>query len=191
MAIPACDNAIGPDAYKPGDTIISKSKKSIYITNTDAEGRLLLMDAITYLAEKYTPKRIVSIATLTGTSTMFFGPHYMAIMGNDHELQEQLISAGKTVNEKLCPVPFDPIYDEYLKWDTADYVNAPEGVGGGTIIPGRLLYLVGLADFPEIPYLHIDGAQINEADPQKKYLDGPTGMGSRLLAEYLSQFRKK
>jgi leucyl aminopeptidase len=126
--IPATENMPGGNAYKPGDIIGSLSGKTIEIINTDAEGRLILADAITY-AKQLGVKKMIDIATLTGGSRVALGDAAAAIMGNNDELVGKLLDCSRSTGEKLWRLPLYEEYKEYLKSDAADIKNSTETGG--------------------------------------------------------------
>ncbi|HOW98020.1 MAG TPA: leucyl aminopeptidase [Kiritimatiellia bacterium] len=179
--LPAAENMPGGDATRPGDIIRSYSGQTIEILNTDAEGRLLLADALS-LAAEYKPAAIVDLATLTGASVVALGHVLSAVMGNRPEIVEQLRQAGETSGERLWPLPLLPEYDEDIKGAFSDLKNVGER-GAGTIIGGTFLrHFV-----PEsIPWAHLDIANTAYEESTKPYAPaGPTLFGARLLVEWL------
>ncbi len=135
--IPTCENIPGGDANKPDDIVISMSGQSIEILNTDAEGRLILCDAMTY-AERFNPKFVIDIATLTGSCVATFGTVASGLMGNDKELMDLLLDASERSSDKVWPLPLWDEYDEELRSPVADMAN----IGGqysGAITAGCFL----------------------------------------------------
>lgn len=129
----ACtENMPSGSATKPGDVITSMAGLSIEITNTDAEGRLVLADALTY-AKQFNPKFVIDIATLTGAMVIALGYVTTGFMSNDQELSEKILKAGEQSQEKIWRMPLDPAYHDMLNSPVADMVNAPAGRVGGSI----------------------------------------------------------
>ncbi len=179
--LPAAENMPGGDATRPGDIVRAYSGKTIEILNTDAEGRLLLADALS-LAAEYKPAAIVDLATLTGASIVALGYVLSAVMGNNGNLVDRLIEAGEASGERLWPLPLLPEYDEDIKGAFSDLKNIGDR-GAGTIIGGTFLrHFV-----PEsIPWAHLDIANTAYEESAKPYAPaGPTMFGARLLVEWL------
>jgi leucyl aminopeptidase len=120
--VPAVENMPSSTATKPGDIVKSMSGQTIEILNTDAEGRLILCDALTY-ADRFKPDTVIDIATLTGACVVALGNHATGLFSNNDELAEQLLQAGKTANDRAWPMPIWPEYDEQLKSNFADMAN--------------------------------------------------------------------
>ncbi len=184
--VPATENMPSGRAQKPGDVVRTMSGKTVEVINTDAEGRLILADAITY-ARQLGAQKIVDLATLTGACVVALGSVYAAIFGNDQALVERLIAAGRTAGEKLWPLPLDPEYREQLKSEIADLKN----VGGRKA--GAITAAYFLKEFAEeTPWAHLDIAGTAWLEESKPYLaSGPTGMGVRTLAEFVCQLAEE
>jgi len=178
--IPSTDNRPGGNAYTQGDIITMFNKMSVEIGNTDAEGRLILADAISY-ASKYTPELIIDIATLTGSAAMTFGNQAIAVMTNaDRKYINLLEECGNDVYERIAELPFWDEYGELLKSDVADLKN----IGGreaGAIIAGKFL-----ERFAEFPLIHMDiaGTEMLKKDDYYRLKSGPAS-GLRLLSAFL------
>jgi leucyl aminopeptidase len=129
--VPATENLPDGDASKPGDVVTSMSGQTIEILNTDAEGRLILCDALTY-AKKFDPHVVVDIATLTGACVVALGKHASGLLSNDQDLANQLLSAGQTSGDRAWQLPLWDEYDEQLKTNFADMANIG-GRDAGTI----------------------------------------------------------
>jgi leucyl aminopeptidase len=178
--IPSTDNRPGGNAYTQGDIITMFNKMSVEIGNTDAEGRLILADAISY-ASKYSPELIIDIATLTGSAAMTFGNQAIAVMTNaDRKYIKLLEECGNDVYERIAELPFWDEYGELLKSDVADLRN----VGGreaGAIIAGKFL-----ERFAEFPLIHLDiaGTEMLKKDDFYRLKNGPAS-GLRLLSTFL------
>ena len=178
--VPATDNRPGFNAIAPGDVLTMFSGTTVEIMNTDAEGRLILADAISY-SSKYDPMLVISIATLTGSAAMTFGTIASAIMGNaPEEYITAMESSGEEVFERVAPLPFWDEYSESLKSDIADIKNLGTREGGA-IIAGKFL-----ASFTTAPFIHIDiaGPAMLKKDDGYRLKEGP-GTGVRLLAEFI------
>ena len=180
--VPATDNRPGGNAYTQGDIITMHNKMSVEVANTDAEGRLILADAISY-ASRFKPELIIDIATLTGSAAMTFGNQAIAVMGNaDRKYFKLLEDCGNEVYERIAELPFWEEYDEFIKSDNADIKN----VGGreaGAITAGKFL-----EHFTEYPLIHMDIAGTGglKKDDFYRLKDGP-GAGLRLLATFLKR----
>src|SRR5262245_45074014 len=176
------ENMIGGRAYKPGDVLKTMRGKTVEVTNTDAEGRLVLIDALAY-AQTHKPDAIIDLATLTGACVVALGPLAAGVMGNDPKLVETLCETGAEVGEKMWPMP---LYDEYLEImasDVADLRNSGER-WGGALTAG--LFLQEFVD-EKTPWAHMDIAgpafQEKETPMARK---GGTGAGVRTLVRYIS-----
>jgi leucyl aminopeptidase len=127
--IPTCENMPSGHAVKPGDVVTSLSGQTIEILNTDAEGRLILCDALTY-AERFKPQAVVDVATLTGACVVALGHHNSGLFCSDDELAEQLIEASRSAQDPVWRMPLDEEYDEALKSNFADMANVGPRAGG-------------------------------------------------------------
>ncbi len=132
-AIGLAENLIGKDAYKPGDIVKSKSGKTVEIDNTDAEGRLVLADVLTFVQENYKVDYVFDVATLTGAVTIALGLYYTAILGNDQEMIDNVIEVSKETHEQLWQLPIDDDFAEMMKGSIADLTNSSGQRNGGTI----------------------------------------------------------
>jgi len=156
LLIPAVENAIAGDAMRPGDILASRKGLSVEIANTDAEGRLILGDALTRAAEgdgDARPELIVDFATLTGAARVALGPDLPALLANDEALAADLLAAGEAVGDPLWRLPLWAGYRDMLKSDVADLNNAPEGGFAGTITAALFLEKFVPADRP---WAHLD-----------------------------------
>ena len=135
--IPTCENMPGGRAIKPGDVVTSLSGQTIEILNTDAEGRLILCDALTY-AERFKPAAVVDVATLTGACVIALGHHHSGLYANDDELAEDLLAASRSALDPAWRMPLDAEYDEGLKSNFADMANVA-GRAGGSITAAKFL----------------------------------------------------
>ena len=177
------ENAIGPAAYKPGDVISGYAGKSVEIGNTDAEGRLVLADALAYLVRNYKPARMIDLATLTGACVVALGFDYSGLFSNSDKLASQLIEAADQTDDRIWRMPVYPESKEYIKSPIADLKNTSNIKGGGAITAAEFLH-----QFTEdTPWAHLDIAGSAWADGQGRmyYGHGATGAGVRLLTNYL------
>ncbi len=174
--IASAENMPGPSATKPGDIITSMAGKTIEVLNTDAEGRLVLCDALTY-AERYKPKAVVDIATLTGACIVALGHHISGMISNNDTLAEQLTGAGEKSADQVWQLPMNDDYQKQLKSNFADIANIG-GPGAGTITAGCFL-----ARFAEkFDWAHLDIAGTAWHSGANK---GATGRPVALLSQYL------
>lgn len=179
--VPATDNRPDGNAYVPGDVITMMSGKTVEVLNTDAEGRLILADALHY-AKRYQPQLILEFSTLTGAAAAAIGPQGIVCMGEvDETTRRALQDSGNTVYERLAEFPFWEEYDDLLQSDIADLKN----IGGpvaGAITAGRFL-----KHFTEAPYMHFDIAApaFSKSNDSYRGKNG-TGVGVRLLFDFFS-----
>lgn len=178
------ENAIGSGAYKPGDVIRSYDGKTVEIANTDAEGRLVLADAISYIRKNYKPSKIVDIATLTGACSVALGHDYSGLMTNDDTLAEIFLKCGYETDDRLWRLPLYPELRDQLKSQYADLKSTglPRGVGGTISAAEFLRQFAG-----ETPWAHLDiaGTAFVESAGRLYFNYGATGSGVRLLTEFL------
>ena len=178
--VPATENMPGGSAIKPGDVLKTMSGKTIEVLNTDAEGRLILADALTY-AEKYKPKVVIDMATLTGACVIALGHHATGLLGTDEKLIDAVKKAGEATGERLWQFPLWEEYDEMIKSDIADVKNIG-GRGAGTITAAGLLKKFA----SEYPWAHLDIAGTAWTGKPKPYVPkGAVGIGVRLIVQYL------
>lgn len=178
--VPATENMPSGRAQKPGDILRSMSGKTIEVINTDAEGRLILADAVSY-ARHLGATRIIDLATLTGAVSVALGSVYAAILGTDQHLIDDLIAAGREAGEKLWQLPLDREYREQLRSDIADVKNV------GSKKAGTITGAYFIREFVEdTPWAHLDIAGVAWLEESKPHLaSGPTGFGVRTLANYV------
>ena len=174
--VPATENLPGGRATKPGDIVTSMSGQTIEILNTDAEGRLILCDAITF-ASRFKPEVVIDIATLTGACVIALGSHASGLFGNDGLLSQSLVEAGEYAGDRAWPMPLWPEYGEALESNFADVAN----VGGREA--GAITAAAFLARFAEpFRWAHLDIAGTAWRGGKQK---GATGRPVRLLVQYL------
>ena len=181
--VPATDNRPGEHAMLPGDIIRLSNGKTVEIINTDAEGRLILADALLY-AQKYDPELVIDLATLTGSAQMAIGKYGMAGMHQGAtEAMDKLKQSGWNVYERIAELPFWEEYGEEMESDIADLRNIGKGGGGGAITAGKFL-----AHFISYPWIHLDIAGVAFMDSRESYRGkGATGVGVRLLYDFLKE----
>jgi leucyl aminopeptidase len=178
--LPTAENMPDGKAYKPGDVITSMSGQTVEITNTDAEGRLILCDALHY-ALKYKPGVMIDLATLTGACVVALGHEASGMMGNDQGLLGDLKKAGERSGERVWELPLWDSYGEVMKSDIADLKNAGSRDGGSITAGWFLKQFVG-----KTRWAHLDIAGTAWGDKARPYTPkGATGVGVRLLIEYL------
>ena len=180
----ATENMLGCAAYKPGDIVKAMNGKTIEVLNTDAEGRVVLADALSF-ASKQNVEEIIEFSTLTGACMVALGDLCSGLMSNDKKLEEKLIAAGEASGERLWPLPTWVEYDEKVKSEYADVKNIGEPMMAGPVAGYSLLKMfVG-----ENKFAHLDiAATADVPKPKAPYnVVGATGMGVRLGIEYLMQ----
>ena len=184
--IPFTENLIGKNALKPSEIIKSYAGKTIEITNTDAEGRLILADAIAYAIKEYKPKLLIDIATLTGACMVALGDRYAGLFGNDETLIGQLLEAGKETDELLWHMPIHKNHSKAMKGQYADLRNADIGSERHA---GASKGAAFIKEFvKKTPWAHIDiAAPAFTTDPKKYESKGATGFGLRVLARFLEK----
>src|SRR2546430_2776222 len=178
--IPATENLPSGTAVKPGDVVKSHLGKTIEIINTDAEGRLILCDALSY-ARRFKPAAVIDAATLTGAVVVALGHVAIGEMGNDDALLAEVREAGERAGERCWPLPLWDEYRELLKSDIADVKNSG-GRGAGSIAGGWFL-----REFVDgFPWVHLDiaGTAYTDAEPPHQ-TKGPTAVGVRLFTEFI------
>jgi leucyl aminopeptidase len=178
--VPATDNRPGLNAYAPGDVITMYDGTTIEVLNTDAEGRMILADALAY-SNKFNPELVIDAATLTGAAVVAIGTKASCLMSNaNKEINDSLIESGDLVHERLVQMPFWDDYKEELKSSIADMKNIGSRYAG-MITAGKFL-----EHFVKAPYVHLDIAGPAFLDGQENYKGkGGTGVGIRLLLNFL------
>ena len=185
--MPLTENLPSGSAARPGDIIKTRSGKTVEIISTDAEGRVILADAIDY-AKTFGPRAIIDLATLTGACVVALGYECSGLMGNDEKLLAEIEKAGIRSGEKVWRLPMWKEYNEYNKSDVADIKNVgPSGGAGGTIAGGKFLESFVPKD---VPWAHIDIAGTAWKEQAKPYFAlGATGVGVRLLTAFFEEFK--
>jgi len=180
--VPLTENMPGGSAIKPGDILTASNGKTIEVLNTDAEGRLILADALVY-AQRYKPKALIDLATLTGAVIMALGHQAAAAVGTDSKLIQKLIASGDVTGERLWQLPLYEEFEKAIKSDIADLKNiTSKGVGAGTIT-GAAFLKPFTGDFP---WVHLDIAGTAWTSNEKPYVPkGGSAYGVRLLIDYL------
>jgi len=182
--MPATENLPSGKAYKPGDILKTLSGQTVEVISTDAEGRLILSDALTY-SLRYQPKAIIDLATLTGACVIALGDHVIGLFGNDESLLKRVEEASSKTRERAWRLPLWDDYFEYLKSDSADFRNV------GTRAAGAIIGAIFLSKFVEkIPWVHLDIAGPASIEKERPYIPrGGTGTGVRLLIQMLRDWK--
>lgn len=186
--IAACENMPSGSAYRPGDVVRAKNGKTIEVSNTDAEGRVTLADALSYAVE-HTPKAIIDLATLTGACMIALGDTHAGLWSNQDSLREQLISSARRTGENIWPMPMPDEYRPLIDSQVADLRNIPSSRFGDAITAAMFLKeFVG-----DTPWAHIDIASPAYYEhPRLPYypVPGASGYGVRLLVDFLKGFKE-
>ena len=181
--VPATDNRPSGNAYAPGDVVTMYNQSTVEVLNTDAEGRMILADALSYAA-KYNPELVIDLATLTGSAANTIG-HFgiVSMQKNARNQHNNLEKTGHKTHERLAEMPFWDDYDELIKSDIADIKNLG-GAFGGAITAGKFL-----SKFINSPWIHLDIAGPAYTTSRYNYRGkGATGMGVRLLYNYVKEY---
>ena len=180
------ENMVSGNAQRPGDIVKSYSGKTIEVLNTDAEGRLVLADALTYTEKKYKPEFIVDLATLTGAIIVALGSEFAGLFSNNDKLSNQLYVAGQKVGEKVWRMPLNKNYDKLINSKNADMQNINYVGGAGSTTAAQFLQRFILN---KTPWAHLDiagmafskyGGALNS--------EGATGFGVRLLNQLIEDY---
>ena len=184
--IPSTENLNGAKAFKPGDILTAYNGKTIEVLNTDAEGRLILADALSYASKHYDPEFIIDFATLTGAVVVTLGHIATGVMGTDNKLMQKVKESSKSTGEKVWELPLWPEYCKQIKSDIADVKNMGSAGQAGSIAAGAFLKeFVGKG----IPWVHFDiagtawGAKPSSVNPK----GSATGVGIRLVLDMLEK----
>jgi leucyl aminopeptidase len=184
--VPATENLLSGDALKPGDIITHHNGKTSEVDNTDAEGRLILADALSY-ASKFKPDLVIDLATLTGAVVVALGHHATGMMGNAQSFMDRLKESGERAYERVWQLPMFEEYDRQIKSDVADVKNVGGRWGGAITAAAFLKKFIG-------PYqwVHLDIAGTAILEESTEYLSkGGSGVGVRLLVDFLRHWRKQ
>ncbi len=182
---PCTENIPGAEAYKPGDIIKTMDGSTIEVLNTDAEGRVILSDALSY-AHRYQPSAVIDLATLTGAAIVILGHEGTPMVGNDQRVMDILQKASLMTQDRLWPLPLWEEYKEAVKSDVADLRNITDGFGAGTITGGAFLeHFVR-----PLPWAHLDIAGTGWNTGAKPWMiAGATDVGVQLLVEVAKQWK--
>ena len=179
------ENALGGASYRPGDIVRTYNGTTVEIGNTDAEGRMVLADALAYAVQDLHPSALIDVATLTGAAALGLGKRHAALFGNDPQLLSALEAAASSSGEPLWQLPLVPEYDYLLESASADLAHvAPVGAKAGA---GAILGALFLEKFVDgTPWIHLDIAGPMEVSSDThEYSKGATGFGARLLIAFL------
>ncbi|HJD62545.1 MAG TPA: leucyl aminopeptidase [Rickettsia endosymbiont of Degeeriella rufa] len=180
------ENMPSGNAQRPGDVVTTMSGQTAEVLNTDAEGRLVLADAVWYAQEKFKPKCVIDVATLTGAIVVSLGPTYAGCFSNNDELADKLIKAGEEVNEKLWRMPLHEDYDAMINSDIADMANignVPGAAGSSTAA-----HFIKRFIQKGVEWAHLDIAGVaNSSKPSSLGPKGAVGYGVRLLEKFIKE----
>jgi leucyl aminopeptidase len=184
--VPLAENMPGADAMRPGDVLRHYGGRTVEVLNTDAEGRLVLADALAYAAARLDPAVVIDLATLTGAATLGLGKRHAPLYATSPSLRDALVDAGRRGGERLWPMPLVESYRDSLESPVADLRNVGDpdlGYSGGSIVAA--LFLREFAG--DVPWAHLDIAGPARADgDEDEITKGPTGFGVRTLLRYLT-----
>ncbi|MCK5837050.1 MAG: leucyl aminopeptidase [Desulfobacula sp.] len=185
--IPATDNMSGSSAVRPGDIIRHFNGVTSEIVNTDAEGRMILADALAYGIETFKPDGVVDIATLTGAVIIGLGHHYAGMVSNNDRLSDLLAAAGKEAGEPLWRLPLNKAYQKQIESQVADIKNIGGKAGGSITAAAYLSKFVG-----KTPWAHLDIAGTAWNFTEKSYIPkGPSGFGVRIFINLIHSWKKQ
>ena len=180
------ENMPGSNAQRPGDIVKSYSGKTIEVLNTDAEGRLVLADALSFTEKKYKPKFIIDLATLTGAIIVSLGEEYAGLFSNNDELSKKIFKASENVNEKVWRLPLHKNYDKLMDSKIADVQNINYAGGAGSITAAQFLQRFILN---KTPWAHLDIAGMAFSKKAANLNPGgATGFGVSLLNNLVKEY---
>ena len=181
------ENMPDGNAQRPADVIRSMSGQTIEVINTDAEGRLVLADALYYCQTKFKPQLIIDLATLTGAIIIALGTHHAGLFSNNKELEQALVKSSNNTGEKLWPLPLGDDYDKMIDSQIADIRNTSTGKGAGSITAAQFLKRF----VNDAAWAHLDIAGVSWSDKESDlYPSGATGFGIRLLNDFVKNYEK-
>ena len=183
------ENMPDGNAQRPGDVVTSMSGQTIEVLNTDAEGRLVLADALWYTQDRFKPQCMVDLATLTGAIIITLGSHRAGIWSNNDKLAAQLDAAGERTGERLWRLPLGPEYDAMINCDIADMKNISDGREAGSTTAAQFLQRF----VNDVPWVHLDIAGVAWANKPHSPLSpkGAIGWGVRLLNDWIAEHYEK
>ena len=178
------ENMPSGTAQRPGDIVTSMSGQTIEVLNTDAEGRLVLADALWYCRDRYKPRLMIDLATLTGAVVVALGHHRAGLFSNNDELADQLIAAGKAVGEEVWRLPLDESYDREIDSDAADMKNIGSDRAAGSILGAQFVQRF----VHDVTWAHFDIAGVAWSSKDAPTVPkGATAFGVRLLDQFVAQ----
>jgi len=185
--VPAVENMPSGSSYRPGDIIRMYNGKTVEVLNTDAEGRIILGDALAFAVKTFTPRAIIDMATLTGAAIIALGSNVAALLGNNSHLITKILEYSKKTGEKMWELPLFEDYNEQLQTSNADIKN----IGGRAA--GAITAAAFLSNFVDTtPWIHLDiaGTAWNQEGTKEKSYNpkGATGFGIRTIVEYISSY---
>ena len=182
------ENMPSGTAQRPGDVVTSMSGQTIEVINTDAEGRLVLADCLTYAQETFKPRLMIDLATLTGAIIIALGHEHAGLFANDDALADGLLAAGKTVGEPLWRLPMGDAYDKDINSDIADMKNVGSGRGAGSIVGAQFLKRF----VNDLPWAHLDIAGVAWSKKDAATVPkGGTAFGVRLLDRFVAEHHEE
>jgi len=182
------ENMPSGSAQRPGDIVRSMSGQTIEVLNTDAEGRLVLADALWYCQDRFKPQLMVDLATLTGAIIVALGNEYAGLFANNDELAERLIASGEAVGEKLWRMPLGEAYDRAIDSDAADVKNIGGDRGAGSTIGAQFIKRF----VNDVPWAHLDIASVAWSKKDSSTVPkGATAFGVRLLDRFVAEYYEK
>jgi leucyl aminopeptidase len=184
--IPIVENMLSGHATRPGDVITTYTGKTVEIGNTDAEGRLILADAMAYAEATYHPHILIDIATLTGACKVALGPHIAGVFTGDDGLADMLVSAGEKTHERCWRMPMPQDYKDMLKSHVADINNLSKSKWGGAVTAA--LFLSEFVEKSRWAHIDIAGPASDEKENGYGY-PGGTGFGVRLFCRFIDQLQ--
>ena len=179
------ENMPSGKAQRPGDVVRSYSGHTIEVINTDAEGRLVLADAVAYAIKKFNPRKLIDLATLTGAVIVCLGNKRAGLFSNNEELADNIFSSGEQTGERVWRLPVGPEYDDDIKSDIADMKNVGSGRGAGSTAGAKFIQQF----VNDVPWAHLDIAGVTWSKSNSDLFSlGATAFGVRLLNAYVKEF---
>jgi leucyl aminopeptidase len=183
--IPAVENMPSGDSYRPGDIIRMYNKKTVEVLNTDAEGRIILGDALAFAVKTFAPQAIIDMATLTGAAIIALGSNVAALVGNNKELVTKILENSERTGEKIWELPLFDDFKEQLKSTNADIKNIGGRAGGAITAAAFLSFFVD-----STPWVHLDiaGTAWNQEGTKERTYNpkGATGFGIRTIVNFIA-----
>lgn len=179
----AAENSISANGYRPDDVITYRNGVTVEVTNTDAEGRLVLADGLCWACEVENPDCIIDIATLTGAAHGALGGVYSAVFGENQSIVDEVSKAGIDSGEEVWQLPVNDAYRDMMKGTVSDVVNSNLSAAGAA--SAAAAFLTFFCD-PEVPFAHIDMAGLSHTKRDEFAIEGPSGWGVRLLTQFVS-----